>query len=240
MDAPSSRPVIRAYVAPDGANSGSGVHAGPLRVRVVLADDHHLVREGLRLVLARVEEFEVVAEAATHAEVFDAVATTNPDVLLLDISFPEGDALAVLRALLARHRNLRVLILTMHRGSESVRQALLAGAAGYVVKGAQPGELIEAIRAVSRGERYLHSSITGVVVDDSLRWFEGGSPISAREREILSLIASDHSSGEVARMVGISVHTVRRHLANMSAKLGLRGKTALIRYALRNDIVRDA
>ena len=221
-------------------SAGSGLHAASLPIRVALADDHHLVREGLRLVLSRADELEVVGEAATHAEVFDVVATTRPDVLLLDLTFPEGDALPLLRALLAQHRDLRVLVLTMHRGSESVRQALIAGAAGYVVKGAQPRELIEAIRAVARGERYLHSSVTGAIVDDSIRWLEAGNGISVREREILSLIASDHSPGEIGHMLGISVHTVRRHIANLSAKLGLRGKTALIRYAIKNDIVRDA
>jgi DNA-binding NarL/FixJ family response regulator len=209
-------------------------------IRVAIADDHHLVREGLRLMLTRADEFEVVGEAATHAEVFDVVATTRPDVLLLDLTFPEGDALPLLRTLLARYRDLRVLVLTMHRGSESVRQALIAGAAGYVVKGAQPRELVEAIRAVARGERYLHSSVTGAIVDDSIRWLEAGNGISVREREILSLIASDHSPGEIGHMLGISVHTVRRHTANLSAKLGLRGKTALVRYAIKNDIVRDA
>jgi DNA-binding NarL/FixJ family response regulator len=190
--------------------------------------------------LTRADEFEVVGEAATHAEVFDVIATTRPDVLLLDLTFPEGDALPLLRTLLARYRDLRVLVLTMHRGSESVRQALIAGAAGYVVKGAQPRELVEAIRAVARGERYLHSSVTGAIVDDSIRWLEAGNGISVREREILSLIASDHSPGEIGHMLGISVHTVRRHTANLSAKLGLRGKTALVRYAIKNDIVRDA
>ena len=223
----------------EASATASGPRPSARPIRVALADDHHLVREGVRLVLARAEEFEVVGEAATHAEVLDVVAAARPDVLLLDLTFPEGDALPLLRALVARHRDLRVLVLTMHRGSESVRQALIAGAAGYVVKGAQPRELIEAIRAVARGERYLHSSVTGAIVDDSIRWLEAGGRISVREREILSLIASDHSPGEIGHMLGISVHTVRRHIANLSAKLGLHGKTALIRYAIQNDIVRD-
>jgi len=212
----------------------------PGPIRVALADDHHLVREGLRLVLAAADGFEVVGEAATHEEVFDLVATARPDVLLLDLTFPEGDGLSLLRALRARHEDLRVVVLTMHRESETVRQALAAGAAGYVVKGANSRELFDAIRAVRRGERYLHSSVTGAIVDDSVRWLQRGSPMSAREREILSLVASGHPPGEVGRMLGISVHTVRRHLANLSAKLGLRGRTALIRYAIQHDLVRDA
>lgn len=208
-------------------------------IRIALADDHHLVREGLRLVLSRVEGFEVVGDAATHEDALDLVSAAQPDVLLLDLTFPEGDALPLLRALLAQHQNLRVLVLTMHRDSETVRQALAAGAAGYLVKGARTSELVEAIIAVCRGERYLHSSVTATIVDDSIRSFRGGASVSAREREILSLIASGHAPAEVARMLGISVHTVRRHVANVSAKLGLRGTTALVRYAIRNGLVRD-
>ena len=209
-------------------------------IRIALADDHHLVREGLRLVLSRVEGFEVVGDAATQEDAVELVDATNPDVLLLDLTFPDGDGLPLLRALRARHRDLRVVVLTMHRESETVRQALAAGAAGYVVKGARSSELVEAITAVSRGERYLHSSVTAAIVDDSIRWLSGGGPMSLREREILSLIASGYPPAEVARMLGISVHTVRRHVANLSAKLGLRGTMALVRYAIRNGLVRDA
>ncbi len=126
----------------------------------------------------------------------------------------------------------------MHSDPETVRQALAAGAAGYLVKGAQSRELIEAIRAVARGERYLHSSVTGTVVDDSIRWFEAGT-ISTREREVLSMLASGQSPAQIARSLDISVHTVRRHLANVSAKLGIRGMNALTRYAIRNGLARD-
>jgi DNA-binding NarL/FixJ family response regulator len=210
----------------------------PRQIRVALVDDHHLVREGLRLVLAGAEGFEVVGEAATQEGAFELVATSRPDVLVLDLTFPEGDALPLLRALRARHTDLRVVVLTMHRDSETVRQALAAGASGYVVKGAHSHELLEAIRAVSRGERYLHTSVTGAIVDDSIRWLQTGR-MSAREREVLSMLASGHSPSEIARMLTISVHTVRRHIANLSEKLGLRGTSALTRYAILNDLVRE-
>jgi DNA-binding NarL/FixJ family response regulator len=118
-----------------------------------------------------------------------------------------------------------------------VRQALAAGAAAYLVKGAQSRELIEAIRAVARGERYLHSSVTATVVEDSLRWQEAGT-MSAREREVLSLLASGQSAAQIAHSLDISVHTVRRHLANVSDKLGVRGMNALTRYAIRNGLTR--
>jgi two-component system NarL family response regulator len=138
----------------------------------------------------------------------------------------------------SRAPELRIVVLTMHSDPETVRQALAAGAAGYLVKGAQSRELVEAIRAVARGDRYLHSSVTGTVVDDSIRWFEAGT-MSAREREVLSMLASGHSPAQIARSLDISVHTVRRHLANVSAKLGVRGMNALTRYAIRNGLARD-
>jgi DNA-binding NarL/FixJ family response regulator len=215
----------------------SRLRQGP--IRIALVDDHHLVREGLRLVLNSVDGFEVVGEAATHDEAFDLVASTQPDILVLDLTFPEGDGLPLLRALGTLHPDLRVVVLTMDRGSETVRQALVAGARGYVVKGAHSNELLEAIHAVSRGERYLHSSVTAAIVDDSIRFNRAGSQISVREREILSLLASGHPTAEVSRMLGISVHTVRRHVANLSEKLGLHDRTALTRYAVEHGLIRS-
>ena len=207
-------------------------------IRVALVDDHHLIREGLRLVLQGDAGIEIVGEAADHASAIDLVAAERPDVLLLDLTFPEGDALPLLRALRDRQPNLRVIVLTMHSDPETVRQALAAGAAGYMVKGAQSRELLEAIRAVARGDRYLHSSVTNAVIEDSVRWFEAGT-MSPREREVLSLLASGHSPAQIGRTLDISVHTVRRHLANVSDKLGVKGMNALTRYAIRHGLDRS-
>jgi DNA-binding NarL/FixJ family response regulator len=206
-------------------------------IRVALVDDHHLIRDGLRLVLQGEPGFEIVGEAADHASAMDLVTAERPDVLLLDLTFPEGDALPLLRALRERQPGLKIIVLTMHSDPETVRQALAAGAAGYLVKGAQSRELIEAIRAVARGDRYLHSSVTNTVVEDSIRLFEAGT-MSAREREVLSLLASGHSPAQIARSLDISIHTVRRHLANVSDKLGIKGMNALTRYAIRNGLDR--
>ena len=208
-------------------------------VRIGLVDDHHLVREGLRLVLAGVDGLEVVGEAATHEEAFELVATTRPDVLLLDLSFPEGDGLPLLRALRSRQPDLRIIVLTMDRGSETVRQALVGGAQGYIVKGARTTDLLDAITAVSNGERYLHSSVTAAIIDDSIRLNRSGAQLSIREREILTLLASGHSTAEVGGMLGISVHTVRRHVANLSEKLGIRGRGGLVRYAVDHGLIRS-
>jgi DNA-binding NarL/FixJ family response regulator len=206
-------------------------------IRVALVDDHHLIREGLRLVLEGEPGFEIVGEAADHASAVELVVAEHPDVLLLDLTFPEGDAIPLLRTLRTRQPDLRVIVLTMHSDPETVRQALAAGAAGYLVKGAQSRELIEAIRAVARGDRYLHSSVTGAVVEDSIRWFEAGA-MSVREREVLSLLAAGRSPAQIAEALDISVHTVRRHLANISEKLGVKGMNALTRYAIRNGLDR--
>jgi DNA-binding NarL/FixJ family response regulator len=218
------------------SSSAPNVHGSP--IRVALVEDHHLVREGLRLALAGAEGFEIVGEAASRAGAIDLVAATHPDVLLLDLTLPEGDALPLLESLPAIQPGLRIIILTMHSDPETVRQALAAGASGYLVKGAHLEELFAAIRAVARGQRYLHSSVTEAVVEDSIRWFRSG-PLSTREREILRLLASGHPPTEIGKMLGISVHTVRRHVANISEKLGIRGNNALTRYAIRSGLVTD-
>jgi DNA-binding NarL/FixJ family response regulator len=221
-----------------GTREGRPARAGLLGViRVGLADDHHLIREGLRLVLQSEPGFEIVGEAADHASAVELVVTQRPDVLLLDLTFPEGDAIPLVRTLRARAPGLRIIVLTMHSDPETVRQALAAGAAGYLVKGAQSRDLVEAIRAVAKGERYLHSSVTNTVVEDSIRWFEAGT-MSVREREVLSLLASGHSPAQIAQSLDISIHTVRRHLANVSAKLGIKGINALTRYAIRHGLDR--
>jgi DNA-binding NarL/FixJ family response regulator len=212
--------------------------SGGRSIRVGLVDDHHLVREGLRLVLAGDDRFEVVGEAATCEGAFELVEAVRPDVLVLDLTLPGGDALPLLRDLRNQHPDLRLVVLTMHSGPETVRQTLAAGASGYLVKGAHSQELFAAIVAVARGERYLHSSVTGAIVDDSIRWLGTGT-MSLREREILSLLASGHPPAEIGKTLDISVHTVRRHIANLSAKLGIRGTNALTRYAIRHGLVRD-
>jgi DNA-binding NarL/FixJ family response regulator len=222
------------------ASSGSvRGRAAPPPIRVALVDDHYLVLEGLRLVLASGSPIEVVGDASTRAEAFDLVANTHPDVLLLDLTFPDGDGLPLLQALHARHPELRIIVLTVLSGPETVRQAMLAGASGYVIKGARSRELFEAIHAVARGERYLHSSVTAAIIDDSIHWLRTGGRVSVREREVLAHLAAGHSATTIGQALGISAHTVRRHIANLSAKLGLHGTTALTLYAIQNGFVRD-
>lgn len=231
-----------AWLAAAPSTTGEAVHSHGLSpepvIRVALVDDHHLVREGLRAVLETQPGIIVVGEAADRAGAFELMEREAPDVLVLDVTLPGADGIAILRELAVRWPRIRVVVLTMHRDAETVRQALRAGASGYVVKGAHTADLVEAVRAVRRGERYLHSSVAGVIIDDSLHWMEAGGPLSAREREILAHIAAGSSAADVGRELGISPHTVRRHVANLSAKLGLKGPKALTRYAVEQGLVR--
>jgi DNA-binding NarL/FixJ family response regulator len=224
--------------APSDGPRGSTSEPLERPIRVGLIEDHHLVREGLRLVLTT-NGMEVVGESPSAAGAFALVDQHRPDVILLDLSLVDGDGVPLLRELHARSPEVRVIVVTMHRDPETVRQALLAGADGYLVKGAHSIDLVEAIQAVMRGERYLHSSVTSFVVDDSIRWLQSGGVLTPREREILSLLASDLGSLEIGRRLGISPHTVRRHIANLSEKLDTRGTAALVRYAIREGLVRE-
>jgi two-component system, NarL family, response regulator NreC len=205
-------------------------------IRVVLVDDHHLVREGVRLVLDMTDGVTVVGEAEGYREALDVLATAAADIVLLDLSLGDTVGFDAVRDLRSRFPRLGVIVLTMHRDPETVRQVLHAGADGYVVKGARARELVDAIRAVARGERYLHSSVTAAVIDDSLRG-AADSGLTMREREILRLLAAGMSAPRISDQLGISAHTVHRHVANISAKLGTRGVASLVRYAVEQGIV---
>ena len=221
---------------PSAGPDPSRSRGAPIRVGIV--EDHHLVREGLRMILAS-HGIEVVGEATGVGDAFELIERCRPDVLLVDLSLPDGDGVGLVHDIRVRAPDQRVVVLTMHQGAETVRQALLAGAWGYVVKGVHSDDLVDAIRAVHQGERYLHSSVTAAVVDDSIRWLQSGSPLTLREREVLGLLASGLNAPAIARRLGISTHTVRRHLANLTAKLGVRGIPGLVRYAMREGLVRE-
>ncbi|MFN8630965.1 MAG: response regulator transcription factor [Chloroflexota bacterium] len=207
-------------------------------IRVVLVDDHHLVREGVRLVLDMTEGMTVVGEAEGYRDALEVLDRAAADIVLLDLSLGDTVGFDAVRDVRARHPGLGVIVLTMHRDPETVRQALHAGADGYMVKGAHARELVDAIRAVARGERYLHSSVTAAVIDASLR-SAPDSGLTMREREILRLLAAGMSAPRIGDQLGISAHTVHRHVANISAKLGTRGVASLVRYAVEQGITAE-
>ena len=161
-------------------------------IRILLVEDHPVVREGLRLLLERQSDLAVVGETGRAPEAIALAAELAPDVVLMDIGLGSDDGVPVIESIRSRVATTRILVLSMFVDGETVRQALLAGAGGYVVKGASADEVVAAIRAVAAGRSYLHSSIASVVLDDSLRWLRAGaplSPLSPREREVLSLLA---------------------------------------------------
>jgi DNA-binding NarL/FixJ family response regulator len=206
---------------------------------VVLIEDHGLVREGIRVLLEQASAIEVVGEASTTEEAFELVERTSPQVALVDLTLGDSDGVTLIRGLGVRYPETRTIALTMHRDGETVREALLAGASGYVVKGAARADLLAAIAAVARGEQYVHSAIAGIVVGDSLRWLRHGDRLSPREREVLRLVADGRTAGDAAIVLGISAHTVRRHLSNLSIKLGVAGRAGLTRYAVEHGLTRE-
>lgn len=209
-------------------------------IRVLLVDDHAVVREGIALVLGRQPDLAIVGEAGDARQAIDLAARLQPDVVVMDIALGSEDAVAVLRPVVARAPGTRVLVLTMFDDAETVRQCLLAGASGFMVKGARASDLVDAIRAVSRGERYIHSAVAGHVVEDGLRWLRVGVPLSPREREVLSLLGGGRTPASIGEALGISVHTVRRHLTSCATKLDVHGLAGLGRYAREHGLARNS
>jgi DNA-binding NarL/FixJ family response regulator len=208
-------------------------------IRVAIVDDHALVRDGLRLILEREPDIEVVGDAADAAGAFLLAATRKPHVMVVDLTLGESDGIALIRDLTTRHPRVRLVTVTMHEHEETVRQAFLAGAAGYVVKGAPSVDLIAAIRAVARNQHYVHPMVASVVVIDSLRWLRQADRLTPREIEVLRLLTAGRTADETGRALGISSNTVRRHIANVTEKAGVRGRVALARYALEHHLVQD-
>jgi DNA-binding NarL/FixJ family response regulator len=206
-------------------------------IRVGIVDDHALVREGLRLILDGQADMDVVGEASDSAGALSMAALHEPDIMLVDLTLGGSDGLALVRDLRARHPTTRLIAVTMHIHEETVRQAFLAGVAGYVVKGAASSELITAIRAVADNQHYVHPVVASVVVVDSLRWLRQADRLSAREIEVLKLVTSGRTAVETGLALGISAHPVRRHLSNEAAKVGVRGRVALTRYAVEHHLV---
>jgi len=206
-------------------------------IRVGIVDDHVLVREGLRLILESQPDMEVVGEASDAPGAFSLAAQRRPHIMLVDLTLDGSDGVALIRDLTVRHPRIRLIAVTMHHHEETVRQAFLAGAAGYVVKGAASSELVTALRAVAKNQHYVHPVVASVVVVDSLRWLRQSDRLSPREIEVLRLVTAGRTAAEAGSALGISAHTVRRHLSNMATKVGVRGRVALTRYALEHHLV---
>lgn len=216
--------------------------AGTRAVRILLADDHALVRRGVRLILDNEPDMTVVAEASDGAEAITQARAEQPDLAILDIGMPRMTGLQAARELSRLLPHMRILILTMYDNEQYLLESLQAGASGYVLKSVADRDLIDACRAAMRGEPFLYPSAVNALIRnylDSVAAGEDGpgKAITDREEEILKLVAEGHSSKQIAEMLFISVKTVERHRANLLQKLGLRDRLELTRYAIRAGLI---
>ena len=211
------------------------------QIRILLADDHTLVRQGLRSLLEGIGDFDVVAEATDGREALARAEACRPDVIVMDISMRGLNGLGATERLAREGQNARVLILSMHANEEYVLRALRAGAAGYLLKDAIPEELELAVRAVARGDLYLSPTISGAVVQ---RYLESAGQataphdvLTARQREVLQLLAEGNNTKNIAHVMNVSTKTVEAHRAQLMGRLGIRDVPGLVRYAIRTGLV---
>ncbi|MDQ3721234.1 MAG: response regulator transcription factor [Actinomycetota bacterium] len=213
----------------------------PLKTHILLADDHTVVRRGLRLVLDAEPDLEVVAEVGDGAQAVARALDPDIDLAVLDITMPRLTGLQAARELSQRRPELRTLILSMHDSEQYLFEALRAGASGYVLKSVADRDLIEACRATMRGEPFLYPGAVKALIHDYLERVADGDtipedPLTLRESEIVKLIAEGHTSREIAATLVISEKTVERHRANVLEKLDMRDRVDLTRYAIRRGL----
>jgi DNA-binding NarL/FixJ family response regulator len=217
------------------------VSGGPLRL--VIVDDHGVVRRGVRALLESHPGWQVVAEGSNGREAVELVRQLHPDVIVLDLSMPDMNGLEATRRILEESPQTEVLVLTMHHSEQLAREVLQAGARGYLLKSDADQNLIAAVDSLSQHKPFLTSTVTEFVLDGYMQLSdrsedeEGAAMVTPREREIIQLVAEGHSSKQTATVLGVSVKTVDAHRANIMRKLRLRSVSDLVRYAIRNKIV---
>ena len=214
----------------------------PLKTRILIADDHAIVRQGLRLILDGQPDMEVVAEAGDGAEAVRLTREVGPDLTVLDVSMPRMTGIQAAGQLSRLAPDVRILMLSMHDNEQYFFEALKAGASGYVLKSAIDRDLLEGCRAAMRGEPYFYACAVRALVRDHLeRERQGerlsGDPLTERELEIVKLIAEGHTSRQIAELLVISERTVERHRENILEKLGMRDRVELTRYAIRRGLI---
>ena len=212
------------------------------KIRVLLADDHTILRDGIRALLDDQADIEVIGEAGDGQATVKMTAQLQPDVVVMDIAMPLLNGLEATRQIQRDYPQVKVLILTMHENEEYIRQVLAAGALGYVLKDAAAHDLLGAIRAVYQGEAVLSPAITRLVIEDYLRWGDIRPPdstngLTSREREVLQLIAEGYTNKEIAEILCLSIKTVQSHRTNLMSKLDLHDRGELIKYAIQKKII---
>jgi two-component system response regulator NreC len=215
-----------------------------MTIRLLLVDDHQVVRSGLRMLLDSEADVKIVGEAGTAREAIQSVAATRPDVVLMDIGLPDMSGIDATRAIRRDHPDVAVVALTIHEDEEYFFKMLEAGAGGYVPKRAAPGELLTAIRAAAKGEIYLYPSMAKLLVRGYLTQERPGEQpvaldgLTDREQEVLRHVAEGATNDEIAAVLVISPKTVARHRENIMQKLGLHSRAELVRYAIRKGIIK--
>lgn len=207
--------------------------------RILLADDHDVLRTGLRALIETRPGWKVVAEARDGLEALKAAETTKPDIVVLDYSMPVMNGLEVARQLRARPRRPEILIFTMHDDDAILRETVLAGVRGYLLKSDAQGHLLEALETLARHEAYVSGQVSGTLLDALLkpRKLLDGSPLTVRERTVVQLIAEGRTSREICPILNIGIKTVETHRASAMRKIGAKSTVDLVRYAIRHRMV---
>lgn len=212
------------------------------KIRVLIADDHTILRDGIRSLLEDEPDMQVIGEAEDGIAAVKMACQLEPDVVLMDIAMPLLNGLEATRQIKRSAPQIRVLVLTMHENEEYIRQVLASGAMGYILKDAAARDLLGAIRSVHRGEAVLSPAITRLVIEDYLRWgdLQPGQEengLSPREREVLQLIAEGYTNRQIAEILSISIKTVQAHRSSLMSKLDLHDRGELIKYAIQKKII---
>lgn len=208
------------------------------KIRILLADDHALVRQGFRMILSGEEDFEVIGEATNGREAVELCSALKPDVVVMDVTMHELNGIEATRRIMESLPRTRVLALSMHKDSVYVREILRAGASGYLLKDAMESDLISAVRAIARGEGYLSPGVSESVLTDYRRHVTDPIDLlSSREREVLQLIAEGKTNKEIATLLNLSVYTIDAHRGKIMEKLNLHSTGELVRFAVRKGLI---
>jgi DNA-binding NarL/FixJ family response regulator len=207
-------------------------------IRILLADDHAVVRQGFKMILDAQTDMEIVGEAGNGREAVDLVEKLKPDVVVMDVAMPELNGIEATRRVTDLSPHTRIIALSMHKDSVYVREVLRAGARGYLLKDSGAGDLLSAIRAVARGEGYLSPAVSNAVLDDYRRHVTNPIDLlTSREREVLQMLAEGKTNKEIATVLNLSVYTVDAHRGRIMEKLNLHSINELVRFAVRNGMI---
>jgi DNA-binding NarL/FixJ family response regulator len=208
------------------------------RIRILLADDHAVVRQGFKMILSAQADMEIVGEAGNGREAIALAEELKPDLVVMDVAMPELNGIEATRRLASSTPHTRVLALSMHKDSVYVREILRAGARGYLLKDSPAGDLVSAVRTVASGEGYLSPGVSNAVLDDYRRHVTNPIDLlSSREREVLQMLAEGKTNKEIAVVLNLSVYTVDAHRGRIMEKLNLHSINEMVRFAVRNGLV---